>query len=195
MKQGAGQRAGRTVVVVAALALALAIATAPACHSASSRRGPEGVQEGEDPENLVKPIGDLDLQKRAGALFNAIAHDDPAQGEPFWFPRDPFLVLKEGSDPGRYWDFLHDAYANDIHTMHAQRPSWDGAAYVRFEIGGTPTWVPPGGEHNLIGYYRTYEGTIHFKVGDEEDTLPVAVIITWQGRWYVTHLRKMVKKK
>jgi hypothetical protein len=135
-----------------------------------------------------------ELTERARALFDAIVTLDPARAEGFWFPREPFIPLKDVKNPGRYWDTLHKAYLDDVRALHRKRKSWDGATFERFTVGSTPKWVKPGDEVNKIGYYRSFHGTIHYRIGDEPAKLDVHTLITWQGRWYVTHLRKIKKK-
>jgi hypothetical protein len=142
-------------------------------------------------ENFVAPADAKDLQAHASDLFQAIAKDEPPLGESFWFPKEPFIPLKDPPDPGGYWEKLHRAYVEDIHALHASRASWDGATFDRFELGSPPRWMNPGDEHNRIGYYRSLGGSIHYRVGDKEESVVVDVIITWQGRWYVTHLRRV----
>lgn len=144
-----------------------------------------------DPKNKQKPVSDEpELQARAKALFEAIVRDDPASAEPLWFPREPFLVLKDIKDPGKYWDQLHRTYAKDVHALHEKRSSWDGARFVRFELGSTPKWVAPGEEGNSIGYFRSFRGKLVFAQNGKEEDLEVRVMITWQGRWFITHLSK-----
>jgi hypothetical protein len=102
-------------------------------------------------------------------------------------------VLKDIKDPGKYWDQLHRAYANDIHVLHKKRASWDGVVFKRFELGSTPKWVKPGEEANKIGYYRSFHGKIHYEIGGEASSIDVHTVITWQGRFFVTHLNKFKK--
>jgi hypothetical protein len=163
-------------------------ASAPPSASASAESAPVVA------DNQVKPITDSEeLQRRAKLLLDAVASDEPAGADPFWFPNEPFLVLKDIKDPGKYWDQLHRAYAKDIHTLHAKRKSWDGVVFKRFELGSTPKWVKPGEEANKIGYYRSFHGQIHYEIGGEASSIDVHTVITWQGRFYVTHLNKFKK--
>jgi hypothetical protein len=142
-------------------------------------------------DNQVKPISDADeLQHRAKLLLDAVAADEPGGADPFWFPEQPFLVLKDIKDPGKYWSQLHHAYANNIHALHKQKKSWDGVVFKRFELGSTPKWVKPGEEANKIGYFRSFHGKIHYELGGEAGSIDVHTVITWQGLWYVTHLSK-----
>jgi hypothetical protein len=146
-------------------------------------------------DNRAPPVFDDDLQRRAGALFEAVVADNPSLGEPFWFPKDPFVPLKDVDDPLGYWDFLHKAYAKDIHLEHAARASWEGATFDRFELSAPDAskWIDPGVEHNNIGYYRSLRSTVRYRVGDTVGLFPVETVITWQGRWFVTHLHKVKK--
>src|SRR6185437_11309847 len=78
-------------------------------------------------DNKVSPTEGTELAARAKGLFDAIVKDDPDLGEAFWFPREPFIPLKDVKDPGKYWTQLHHAYVNDIHKLHKEHKSWDGA--------------------------------------------------------------------
>ncbi len=144
-------------------------------------------------DNKVSPTEEAELQERAKGLFEAIVKDDPRLGEAFWFPKEPFVPLKDVKDPGRYWETLHKTYASDIHALHKKRKSWSGATFERFSRGSAPKWVKPGEEANKIGYYRSFHGSLRFDVGGKSTSLDVLTAITWQGRWYVTHLRKFKK--
>ena len=163
---------------------------APTASASASANGPAAPPAPEKPDNKVEPMEGPDLQDRAKALFEAIAKDDPALGDSFWFPREPFKPLKDIADPDKYWQQLHKAYAKDIHKLHKKRDKWDGATFLRFEGWSAPKWVKPGEEANKIGYYRAFRGNIHYSQGGSESTIEVRVMITWQGRWFVTHLAK-----
>ncbi len=64
---------------------------------------------------------------------------------------------------------------------------------VGFDGWSHPKWVPPGDEANHIGYYRAFRGKLRYRLHGKEHSVEVHTIITWQGRWYVTHLRKFKK--
>jgi hypothetical protein len=171
------------------------VPTASATATAADDAGapPPAKDADYDPLNKAKPPTDSEeLQSRARGLFDAIVQNNPALGEDFWFPKEPFLILKDIKDPGKYWDQLHRAYAKDIQKLHDKRKSWEGAEFVKFEPGSAPKWVKPGEEANKIGYFRTVKGNLVFK--DKADGKPqkleVRVIISWQKRWYITHLSK-----
>ena len=144
-----------------------------------------------DPANKAKPpIDSEELQARARGLFDAVVQNNPSLGEDFWFPKEPFLILKDIKDPGKYWDQLHRAYVKDIEKLHKKRASWDGCEFEKFEPGSPPKWVKPGEEGNKIGYYRTVKGSLVYKAEGKSHKLEVRVIISWQKRWYITHLSK-----
>lgn len=144
-------------------------------------------------DNKVEPTEGAELVERAKGLLEAIARDEPERGESFWFPKEPFIPLKDIKDPGKYWSQLHRTYANDIHALHKKRKRWDKVEFVSFDGWSRPKWVKPGDEANKIGYYRAFHGKLRFKVDGEADEIDVHTIITWQGRWYCTHLRKFKK--
>jgi hypothetical protein len=129
-----------------------------------------------------------DLDERATHLLDAVARNDPAAADDFFFPKAPFIPLKEVGNPARYFDQLLATYHRDIRTLHATQKDWTGAAFVSFEIGTAPTWVAPGKEYNRIGYFRTFGGKLRYRMGEKSKEIPVSTIISWDGRWYVTHL-------
>jgi len=179
-------RMDRAIVAAAACLLVTACSKRPGADMPANK-------------NEVPPIagdaGSIDLQQRAAALFAAVVADTPGLAEPFWFPQDPFLILKNVRDPAAYWRQLHDTYEDDIRNLHAQRASWAGTSFVGFDEGTSPKWMPPGGEHNHIGYYRSFKGHVQYAAPDGPASFEVAVLITWQGQWFVTHLREVEKKR
>lgn len=141
-------------------------------------------------DNKVSPTEGEELTARARGLFDAIVKDDPALGDPFWFPKEPFIPLKDVKDPGKYWEQLHRTFVADIHALHKKRKSWSGATFTAFTRGSNPKWVKPGDEANKIGYYRSFHGQLKFDVDGKSESIDIHTVITWQGRWYITHLRK-----
>lgn len=155
---------------------------------------PEAAPAPVDPENKTKPPETSEeLQARAKALFEAIVKDDAPMGDPFWFPKEPFIPLKDVKGPEKYWKNLHAAYATDIHKVHRKRKSWEGAKFKDFKIGSIPKWVKPGDEANKIGYWRSFRGKLRYELEGETYSIEVHTVISWQGRWYITHLLKFKK--
>lgn len=143
---------------------------------------------------ILPPQTSDELQARAKLLFEAITKNEPSVGDPFWFPKEPFIPLKDVKDPGKYWENLHKAYANDIAKLHRKRKSWEGAEFKRFDLGSAPKWVPPGDEANKIGYYRSFRGKLRYELDGTNYSFEVHTVISWQGRWFITHLSKFKKK-
>ncbi|WP_434041976.1 hypothetical protein [Sorangium cellulosum] len=143
---------------------------------------------------ILPPLEGQELTARASALFDAIVKNEPALADPFWFPKEPFIPLKDVKDPGKYWGNLHAAYLNDVKAMHRKRKRWEGARFVGFEVGSRPKWVPPGDEVNKIGYYRSLHGKLKYEIDGRPASIDVHTIISWQGRWYVTHLGDFKKR-
>jgi hypothetical protein len=142
-----------------------------------------------DAANREKPpLTSADLTERAEHLFRAIADDDPSRADDFFFPREPFVPLKDVQDPGRYHAQLLATYHRDIHELHQKRKDWTEASFESFELGTPPTWVAPGKEYNKIGYYRTFHGKLRYRGNERTNEIDVGTIISWDGRWYVTHL-------
>jgi len=168
-----------------------ATASATAADDAGAPPAPPPKDADYDPANKAKPPTDSEeLQARARGLFDAIVQNNAALGEDLWFPKEPFLILKDIKEPGKYWDQLHRAYAHDIEKLHKKRKSWEGAEFEKFEPGSAPKWVKPGEEGNKIGYFRTVKGNLVYKADGKSHKMEVRVIISWQKRWYITHLSK-----
>ena len=85
-----------------------------------------------DPENQARPpAASPDLDEHAAHLLEAVATNDPPTADDFFFPRAPFIPLKDVGDPARYFDQLLAAYHRDIRTLHAQQKDWSGAESMR----------------------------------------------------------------
>ncbi len=165
---------------------------APAASSAAAR----SPAPPDDPSNRVKPPppGE-ELAARAARLFEAVRDDDPPKAADFFFPREPFVPLKDVADGGRYWDTLFRTYKNDVRELHRKhRRELEGASFVGLELGSTPTWVKPGDEYNKIGYHRTFHAKLRYRTAAGADrSLDVHTLISWQGAWYITHLSPFKK--
>lgn len=125
---------------------------------------------------------------QARRLFDAIVHDDPARAAELYFPRDAFLQVKAMHDPGRYWDRLKKRFDDDIHALHRALP--EGATFERFELARRGGWVAVGEEGNRLPYWAARHSWLHYRVGTRPGKLEVRVLITWDDRWYVTHLNE-----
>jgi hypothetical protein len=155
---------------------------APVPAVASSQGG--GIEE----NGTRPPLSSDELTRSAEHLFDGVSRDEPELADDFFFPREPFLRLKDVKDPAAYHAELVRAYHHDVHLLHAHRRSWEGARFVSFELGTEPRWVRPGEEWNKIGYHRTFGGKLRYELRGKVRVLEIRTIISWDGRWYVTHL-------
>lgn len=131
------------------------------------------------------PVGDA--AERAERLFEAILRDDPEHARDFFFPLEPFLVLKGIADPARYWNVLWGHYERDIHALHEEIP--ETATFERFVMTRRGGWVERRQEANALPYWASRHDWISYRVGQEERRFEVRTLINWGPRWYVTHLR------
>jgi hypothetical protein len=141
--------------------------------------------------NLERPpLESADLTGQARRLFEAIQENEPSKARDFFFPREPFLALKDIKNPGKYWDQLYRVYEEDIQKLHRKhRKELEGATFEGFALGSAPTLVKPGEEGNKISYHRTFRGKLRYRTArGEERSIEVRVIISWAGRWHITHL-------
>jgi hypothetical protein len=185
---GADKRAGdvesRAVPSFVHRGVAARVAVALVFSAGLSRTAPAP-----DAENAKLPPSSSDeLTERARHLFDAVVQGKPELADDFFFPREPFLSLKDVANPARYHAQLVAAFHHDLRDLHASRRSWEGATFQSIELGTVPRWVKPGEEWNKIGYHRTYRAKLRFSIAGRVRWIEVHTVISWDGRWYVTHL-------
>jgi len=143
-----------------------------------------------DPKNRQRPpVADPELTRQARALLDAVIVNEPARAKGFFFPRKPFTPLKRSLDPDRYWRLLYAVYLKDIRRLHRRWADWSGATFESIRLSGPVVRISPGREHNKIGYFRTYRARLRYRLRGQLYSLFVHTLISWQGHWYVTHLR------
>ena len=181
-----GSRIVRTAVVLFVTALASTVLARPHQGKAAPPAAAAAPRDEENP--ALPPLESDDLSARAAQLFEAIKTGKAELGDPFFFPREPFIPLKDVDDPGRYYKQLLSAYHHNIRDLHETRKSWDGAELVSVKIVEAPRRIPPGHEWNKIGYFRTRRAVLEYAVQGRHRFIEVHTLISWDGRWYVTHL-------
>ncbi len=141
------------------------------------------------PEPALKDApAEGDAAERAALLVQALREDNPDLALPFFFPQDAFRQVKGIKDPDRYFKRLIDVYRADLQAMRASLKDPDHVTFVRFSLGRQRRWVQRGKEANDLPYWANYKASIVVLDAGRERTLPVRVLITWDDRWYVTHL-------
>jgi hypothetical protein len=160
--------------------LALAFAVLLAFAASSAAQPQETATPPRPPEG--------DIQDKARRLWDAIVRDDPALAADAFFPREPFLQIKNMRDPGRYYDKLRARFDADIHALHASTPDLDRATFERLELAKRGGYVRVREEGNRLPYWASRHSRLHYRVGKALRALDVRVIIAWQDAWYVIHL-------
>ena len=137
------------------------------------------------------PVVD-ELQARAQKLFEAIQKDEPDVAMSLFFPREPFIAIKDMKDAGAYWDKLAKDYKAHIHSFHkklgkkAAEAEFDG-----FELNTkSQVYVAPKKEFNKTGYNKVVKSKLKYKIKGKQHAFELAVMIDNDAKWYVTHLRK-----
>lgn len=133
-----------------------------------------------------------ELQARAKKLFEAIQKDEPEIAMAFFFPREPFLALKDVKDPSAYWDKLVKEYKAHIHSYHKKLGKKAAEAeFDSFELNTkTQVYVAPKKEFNKNGYNKITKSKLHYKIGGKARHFEIATMIDNESKWYVTHLKK-----
>lgn len=129
-------------------------------------------------------------EDRARLLVEAIRQDKPELAVPFFFPQDAFGRVKGIKDPDRYFRKLMKVYLEDVRDLRKLVKDPGQIEFVSFSLGRQKRWVERGKEANALPYWANYKAKIVVKDGEREVTLPLRVIITWDGGWYVTHLTR-----
>jgi hypothetical protein len=133
--------------------------------------------------------------ERAENVARALRENKPELALPFFFPREPFRQVKGIVNPDRYFDFLIRIYQEDLQFFRKTLRHPEEVQLVRFEPGRARKWIPTGKEANALPYWATYRSVLILKDGDRTVELPLRVMITWDGQWYVTHLTRMGESK
>ncbi len=127
-----------------------------------------------------------DAAERAERLFEAILRDDPERAREFFFPQEPFRILKGIADPDRYWAVLYGHYERDIRALHASVP--EGATFERLQMTRRGGWVERRQEANALPYWASRHDWVHYRVGEEARRFEIRTLINWGPRWFITHL-------
>lgn len=128
--------------------------------------------------------------ERAKLLVEAVRKDQPELATPFFYPRGEFPKVKAIKDPDGYFQHLMKVYLGDVKLMRKSLAHPDRVEFVSFQLSGARRWVERGKEANRQPYWAAYKSTVTVKDGDRQVRLPVRVMISWNGEWYVTHLTR-----
>ncbi len=165
-----------------------------AAKSLSTAAAADAGDPGSLPQTRDKPpASGPELDARARALWDGIAHDDPDRAMAFFFPVGAYEQVKAIPSPASDWRRrLVAAYKRDIHGL-SKRLGDKGAAdlpkFVRVDVPDERArWVEPNEESNRLGYWRVYGTRIVYEVDGKEKSFDISSLISWRGEWYVVHL-------
>jgi len=167
------------------------VVSGSAAPSASASAPPAVVDAG-DPGTLEqtrdKPSASgAAFDTRMAAIWDAIAHDDPDRGMPFFFPVTAYEQVKALTNPSSDWRRrLVANYKRDIHALHTR--VGDDAKFVRVEVPDERArWVDPAKRATSWLLARVWY-THRLLLDGKERTFDVSSLISWRGEWYVVHL-------
>jgi hypothetical protein len=124
-------------------------------------------------------------------LWRAIVDDDPAEAQPFFFPKAAYLQVKAIKNAGSdYQNRLIGYYDLDIHAAHKLLGAdAKNAQFVSVTVPAkAAVWITPGVEQNKLSYYRVYGTRLTYTVGGRTKSIGLFSLISWRGVWYIVHL-------
>ncbi len=133
-----------------------------------------------------------ELQARAKKLFEAIQKDEPDLAMALFYPRDPYLAMKDVKDPGALWDKNVKEYKAHIHSYHKRLGKKSAEAeFESLELNTkSQVYVAPKKELNKTGYNKVTKSKLRYKIKGKTRSMDVATMIDQDGKWYVVHLRQ-----
>jgi hypothetical protein len=190
---------GRVLLFVAFCCLACTKGAPPAsmldagpAASASASSDPDAGALAAPLDSGGPPAPVDELQARAKKLFEAVQKDEPEIAMAMFFPREPFLALKDVKDPSAYWDKLVKEYKAHIHSLHKKLGK--KSAECEFEAlelnAKTQVYVAPKKEFNKTGYNKVTKSKLRYKLKGKTKSLDIATMIDHESKWYVTHLKQ-----
>ena len=143
---------------------------------------------GADRKDPQPPVGTA--TERARLLVRAIRENKSDVATPFFYPRAEFPKVKAIKDPDGYFRQLMKVYLGDVAIMRKGLSRPDTIEFVEFKLSGARRWVEKFKEANKRPYWAAYKSMIVVRDNGKRKTLPVRVMISWEGQWYVTHLTR-----
>jgi hypothetical protein len=200
LQLGAGLLAGIAVIGVGSFVLRHADATTTTTStttSTSTTLAPPAtttttIPVGDLPQtHALPPAVTRGLTKRMRALVAAVATGNPRLGYAAFFPLAAYLQTKDGWNNTLDWhDRLLGHFDEDVAALHASLgPNASKAKLAGYAVDdAAAVWVLPGEEENKGPYWRVYDTTVAYKIGDRRGYFTVTTMISWRGQWYLVHL-------
>jgi hypothetical protein len=190
---GGADDAGASQSPATAAASATTDAATPASPTPSATPSPTPtVDPGTLPQTHAMPTA-TDPVFEAGVqdLWRAIVDDDPAEAQPFFFPKAAYLQVKAIKNAASdYQNRLIGYYDLDIHAAHKLLGAdAKDAQFVSVTVPAKAAiWITPGVEQNKLSYYRVYGTRLNYTVGGRAKSIGLFSLISWRGVWYIVHL-------
>ncbi len=125
----------------------------------------------------------------------AILKDPTVKWQDSFFPRDPFIALKDIPRQDRYFDQLLKWYEQDLERERKRIGQERLAAlnFVSFKSGYC-RWKKPGSEYNKIGYWACSRNVITAQSSEQKFEIKLQAMINWGTEWFPTHLGPIPKQ-
>jgi len=124
-----------------------------------------------------------------------ILKDPSARWQDSFFPRDPFIALKDIPRQDRYFDQLLKWYELDLERERKKigTANLSNLQFVSFK-NGYCRWKKPGSEYNKIGYWACSRNIITAQAGEQKFEIKLQAMINWGNAWFPTHLGPIPKQ-
>jgi hypothetical protein len=157
---------------------------APDAGSASVQVSDAGAEE------ALPPATSDEMTTRVRHLLEAIAHDNPDLATDMIFPRDAYLAVRDGADPGKAWDNkLTAAFRKTVHALHKKTKGIEKAQYLSFELGHSVEQATPRRHEWKRPVWRVKHSRLVFAIDGKSQHIDIGEMTSWKGAWYITRLR------
>jgi hypothetical protein len=124
-------------------------------------------------------------------LWAGVVSGRPDLAMPSFFPLSSYEQVKAIGDPAADWrDRLVAEFRADVIAAHHQiGGAARNAALVRVVVPEQQAgWIDAGVCDNGVGYWQVAGARVVYRAGGQVRSFGIASLISWRGRWYVTHL-------
>lgn len=131
------------------------------------------------------PAGDV--EERLRLLVDAITRDAPEVAHDLFLPRDAFRLIKAVDAPDPLFDRLLGAFDRDVHALAAAHRG-HALRYEGFRFTTRRAFVGVREEANRLPYWAQRHSWLTVRDDARAHEIEIRTMITWDDRWYVTHL-------
>lgn len=144
-------------------------------------------------DTILPPANSEELAARMRHLLEAIAQGNAELANDAIFPRDAYLLLRDGADPAKAWEKkvslpFHKS-VEKLHKTAVRNGRVANAKFVGFELGHSVQQVTPKKKDWKSPVWRVKGSKLTFVVDGRPHTVRIAEMVAFRGAWYVTKLR------